>query len=439
MDDFLVKNPAIPTQLVGQKVTNGPASFWDYISLSYIERMLGIDVREIVTTVASIALIIIVTIIVARLVDRALKTYLQKLTGAQNGEMESDKTYIIVRRLLLGIIYLVGIMMVIFQLSLSYIERVIGVNIWDVVTTSVTIIIIILGTFYMAKFLDKNLEKYQPKLTVGEGLQMGVDKTYHTMIRRLLVAVVYIMGILMVILQIPPLQRVAVAMLAGAGLATVAIGFAAQDSLSNIVSGIFLAVFKPIQIGDYVDFNGEYGHIEDITLRHTIICTWDLRRIIVPNSVMGKENIINWSIKDPEIIWPVNFGISYDADIDQARDIIIEETKRHPMVLKDKEIRVRLTELGDFAVNLRLIFHVAHRDDAFTTGCDIRETVKKRFDAEGIEIPYPYHNVILKGSGEREEGPATSTPGEGTKNSAVFMPGRWMEQEGEGGSTNGSE
>ncbi|NYT02727.1 MAG: mechanosensitive ion channel family protein [Methanosarcinales archaeon] len=356
--------------------------------------------------------------------------------------MEADKTYIIVRRVLLATVYLAGFLMVIIQLSLSYIERVIGVNIWDIVTTFATIIIIILGTFYLAKFLDKTLEKYQPKLTMGDGLQMGVDKTYHTMIRRLLVAVVYIMGILMVILQIPPLQRVAVAMLAGAGLATVAIGFAAQDSLSNIVSGIFLAVFKPIQIGDYVDFNGEYGHIEDITLRHTVICTWDLRRIIVPNSVMGKENIVNWSIKDPEVVWPVNFGISYDADIDQARNIIIEEANKHPMVLKDKEIRVRLTELGDFAVNLRLIFHVAHRDDAFTTGCDIRESVKKRFDAEGIEIPFPYHNIILKGSA----GGDNALPGDhrsgGLKDASVFMPGSSGEQEDredEDDVTNGTE
>ena len=221
------------------------------------------------------------------------------------------------------------------------------------------------------------------------------DETTHAMTRRLIVAAIYTIGILMTILLIPSLNRIAIAMLAGAGVATLAIGFAAKDSLSNIISGIFLAVFKAIRIGDYVDFKGEYGHIEDITLRHTIICTSDERRIIVPNLLMGADSIVNWSINDPETVWPVNFGIGYCSDIDKARSIIIEETKRHPNVLKDKEINVRLTELGDFAVNLRLTFYVPNRGVSFETGCDIREAVKKRFDAEGIEIPYPYQNVII--------------------------------------------
>jgi len=211
----------------------------------------------------------------------------------------------------------------------------------------------------------------------------------------------------MTILLIPSLNRIAIAMLAGAGVATLAIGFAAQDSLSNIISGIFLAIFKPMRIGDYVDFKGEYGHIEDITLRHTIICTWDERRVIVPNKIMGSDSIVNWSINNPEIIWPVNFGIGYSSDIDKARSIIIEETKRHPHVLKDKEINVRLTELGDFAVNLRLTFYVPSRGMAYDTGCDIREAVKKRFDAEGIEIPYPYQNVIIM----KQPVDASSCPG----------------------------
>ncbi|MEL6038137.1 MAG: mechanosensitive ion channel family protein, partial [Methanothrix soehngenii] len=167
------------------------------------------------------------------------------------------------------------------------------------------------------------------------------------------------------------------------------------DSLSNIISGIFLAIFKPMRIGDYVDFKGEYGYVEDITLRHTIICTWDQRRIIVPNKLMGSDFIVNWSIGNPETVWPVNFGIGYSSDIDKARSIITEVAESHPHVLKEKGINVRLIELGDFAMNLRLTFYAPSRGMAYDAGCDIREAVKKRFDAEGIEIPYPYQNVII--------------------------------------------
>ncbi len=279
--------------------------------------------------------------------------------------------------------------------SLDYIERALGTNIWDFISTAISILVILLATILIARIVDELLKKHIPRIFEAGNMAKEFDQTSHALSRRLIVAAIYAIGFLMVILQIPFLNRVAIAMLAGAGVAGLAIGFAAQDSLSNVISGILLVIFKPIRIADYVDFKGEYGHIEDLTLRHTVICTWDLRRIIVPNSLMSSDYIVNWSLGDPETIWPVDIGIGYTSDIDKARSIIVEETKKHPHVLKDREINVRLTELGDFAVNLRLTFHVPNRGLAFDTGCDIRESIKKRFDAEGIEIPYPYRNIIL--------------------------------------------
>ncbi len=292
--------------------------------------------------------------------------------------------------------------------SMNYIERVLGTNIWDFISTVISILVILLATFLIARIVDELLKKHIPRIFEASKMPKEFDQTSHALSRRLIVAAIYTIGFLMIILQIPFLNRVAIAMLAGAGVAGLAIGFAAQDSLSNVISGILLVIFKPIRIGDYVDFKGEYGHIEDLTLRHTIICTWDLRRIIVPNSLMSGDYIVNWSIGSKEVIWPVNFGIGYSSDIDKARSIVVEETKHHPHVLKDEEINVRITELGDFAVNLRLTFHVPSRELAFETGCDIREAVKKRFDAEGIEIPYPYRNLVIMRPSEAVPEAATS-------------------------------
>ena len=296
---------------------------------------------------------------------------------------------------------------IIKYIYIRYIGGALAENILYLISTIISVSIIIILTFIIARLVNELLEKHIPRIMESSRIGKEFDETSHALTRRLIVAAIYTVGILMTILLIPSLNRIAIAMLAGAGVATLAIGFAAQDSLSNIISGIFLAIFKPMRIGDYVDFKGEYGHIEDITLRHTIICTWDERRVIVPNKIMGSDSIVNWSINNPEIIWPVNFGIGYSSDIDKARSIIIEETKRHPHVLKDKEINVRLTELGDFAVNLRLTFYVPSRGMAYDTGCDIREAVKKRFDAEGIEIPYPYQNVIIM----KQPVDASSCPG----------------------------
>jgi len=187
-------------------------------------------------------------------------------------------------------------------------------------------------------------------------------------------------------------------MAAGAGIAAIIIGFAAQRALSNVFSGISIAIFRPFRVGDVVEMGDEYGTIEDITLRHTVIRTWQNKMQIIPNSRISEETIINWTIGDLTVLWAVDFGISYDSDIDLARSIILDEIDKHQDVMHedDKEAVVRVTELGDFAVNLRAAFWVSDRPTAWGTGAEIRESVKKRFDREGVEIPFPYRTGVFK-------------------------------------------
>ena len=280
----------------------------------------------------------------------------------------------------------------------DHLNATLGIDIVSISVIIFKIVSVVLLTYVAVKIVKYALNVHLPRITRNgkAGLDVETEMTFRSLISRLLVAAVYVAGFLLVIYQIPHLNRLAVTLLAGAGVAGIAIGFAAQDSLANIISGIFLAVFQPFRVGDYIDFNGEYGQVEDLTLRHTTIETWDGRRIFVPNSIMGNQPIVNWSIIDPIITWRVDVGIGYDADIDKAREIMLDVAKRHPLVLKDRDITVRVTDLADFAVDLRLTFDVPKRDVAFTTGCDIREAVKKRFDREGIEIPYPYRNIVIQ-------------------------------------------
>ncbi len=281
---------------------------------------------------------------------------------------------------------------------IEYLNSALGIDLISILGTISRIIFILVVTYFAAKMARRAVNVHLPKIVGGGkvGIDSETEMTFRTLISRLLVVAIYIFGVIMVIYQIPPLNRLAVTLLAGAGVAGLAIGFAAQDSLSNVISGIFLAVFHPFRVGDYIDFNGEYGQIEDLTLRHTTIKIWDGRRVFVPNSIMGNQPIINWSITDPVITWRIDVGIAYTADIERARGIMLEAAKRHPLVLKNHDITVRVTELGDFAVNMRLAVDVPNRDVAYTTACDIREAIKKRFDKEGIEIPYPYRNLIIQ-------------------------------------------
>jgi small conductance mechanosensitive channel len=259
-----------------------------------------------------------------------------------------------------------------------------GIDPIYVILNIIVIVIIIFLTSSAVKVVDQMLQRYIPK--VAGKVELKLDETVQVMIRRLAAASIYALGFMLVILQIPQLHSLAMAMLAGAGIAGLAIGYAAKDSLSNFTSGIFIAIFQPIRVGDSVDFQGDYGKIEDLTLRHTVIRTWDRRRIIVPNSIVSTQPIINWTIKEPEITWPVDFLIRRASDIDRSREIILQEAGRHPHILKDPKPLVLLTDAKEAKYNLRLFVRVPNRNVAYRMGCEIREAIEKRFETEGVII-----------------------------------------------------
>lgn len=246
------------------------------------------------------------------------------------------------------------------------------------------IFILIIMTYYIAKLADRMLESYIPRVTKRVDVQM--DETVRIMIRQIVRATIYIIGLMLIILQIPQLNNLATVLLASAGIAGLAIGFAAKDSLANFISGIFIAIFRPFRVGDWIDFRNDHGWIEDLTLRHTVIRTKNNRRIIVPNSIMSNEPIMNWSIRGPEITWTVDFDIARPSDIDRAREIILQEARLQPNVLIEREIKVLMTNSRNGEINLRLYIDVTGRDVATEIGGYILESVTKRFEIEGIPL-----------------------------------------------------
>lgn len=264
----------------------------------------------------------------------------------------------------------------------------------NTLVTLFKISIAIVATVIAAQIINRALVTYF-KFASGK---LKVDETTYRVVRKIIIATIYVIGSIVVISLIPGLPNLVLGAAAGAGIAAIVIGFAAQKVLSNIFGGISIVIFRPFRVGDVVEMEDEYGTVEDITLRHTVIRTWQNKRQIIPNSRISEETIINWTIGDLAVLWAVDFGISYDSDIDLARSIILDEINKHPDVMhkEDRKMKVWVTELGDFAVNLRATFWVSDRPTAWGTGAEIRESVKKRFDREGVEIPFPYRTVVFK-------------------------------------------
>lgn len=265
-------------------------------------------------------------------------------------------------------------------------------------------IIIILATMVLARWVRRWFKRTIDR-SMDEG---GADTTRYNFIMHLVNALIYIGGIGVAVYMIPSLRSLSLSFFAGSGVLAVVIGFASQQALGNLVSGTFIAIFKPFRIGDRIKMMGKEvtGVVEDITLRHTIIRTYENKRIIVPNSLMSTEIIENSNLIDAKVCKFLEIGISYDSDINKAIDIMRAEAERHPKIMDNRDeeqkaagqpmIVVRVLGFGDSSVNLRAWVWAEDQPTAFEVACDLHKSIKERFDQEGIEIPFPHRTLVYK-------------------------------------------
>lgn len=273
-------------------------------------------------------------------------------------------------------------------------------QLYDEATLTITVIVILLLMF-LAQYLLRRAFKRFEKSRVHTELE---DTTNYRFMYYALLAVIYLTGIGFAIWNIPSLKHVAQSMLASAGILAVVVGFAAQQALGNIISGIFIVIFKPYRINDRLTIqNTLRGIVEDINLRHTIIRNFENQRIIIPNSIISNEILINSNYTDDKLCKFINVGISYDSNIDRAKEIMSEEVQNHHLNIDVRSeidiesgvprVIVRVVLLGESSVNLRAWAWASDPQNAFMMECDLLESIKKRFDKEGIVIPFPQRTI----------------------------------------------
>jgi small-conductance mechanosensitive channel len=275
--------------------------------------------------------------------------------------------------------------------------------IWDRVKYIILAIAVLTAAFIISTLLRKAISifilKYSKKIKA--------DPTNFSFLKNSITFIIFTAGIIVIFYIIPSLRTFGKALFAGVGIFAAFIGLALQKTFSNLISGLFILMFKPFRIDDTLELsNNRRGIVEEITLRHTVVRDYENRRIIIPNSIIGDDAIINFNISDKRIRKHIEFSISYDSDINKAIRIIQEEVEKHPLfidVRKGSErgegvpaVLVRVIDLGDFSVKLRAYAWALGNDNAFAMRCDVLKSVKERFDREGVEIPFPYRTVVYK-------------------------------------------
>lgn len=190
--------------------------------------------------------------------------------------------------------------------------------------------------------------------------------------------------------------------IAGAGIAGIAIGFAAKDTLSNIIAGMLLIIDRPFEVGDRIEVwtapvgSATWGDVLDIGLRATKIQTTDNIIIIIPNNEIMKRDIVNYTIISKDIRVRVNIGIAYDADLKKAKEAIIRVAESVEWVAKEPPPKVVVRNFGESSVDLQLRVWIVDARKRMDTISHITDKVKEEFDNEGIEIPYPKRDIIIK-------------------------------------------
>lgn len=174
----------------------------------------------------------------------------------------------------------------------------------------------------------------------------------------------------------------------------VGVGLALQGSLSNLAGGVIILIMRPFKIGDYIDAHGESGTVEDIRIFYTYLNTPDNKVVMIPNGVLANDTIINYSAKDYRRV-DFKFGVSYNTDIDKAKQVIKEVIEKTDNVLLDPLPLVRVSEHGDSSINIAVRVWTKN-SEYWNVYYDIMEAIKVEFDKANIEIPYNTFDINIK-------------------------------------------
>ncbi len=247
-------------------------------------------------------------------------------------------------------------------------------------------ILIAIVIFYVGRLVARMLTKTLHKVMQKQ----GVDKILETFVCNL---AYWLIMLFVIIASINHIGIETTSLIAVMGAAGLAVGLALQGSLSNFAAGVLIVIFRPYRVGDYVEAAGVAGTILQVQILTTMMKTPDNKQIIVPNSQIMGSIITNYSANDTRRVDMV-VGVSYSDNLDTVRKTLRELVDADERILKEPECLIAVSELADSSVNFALR-PWAKTSDYWAVKFELTEAIKKRFDQDGISIPFPQQDVHL--------------------------------------------
>ncbi len=228
------------------------------------------------------------------------------------------------------------------------------------------------------------------KITKKTLKKSKVDDTLSSFLTQIIYALTMTFVVIMILGKLGVETASFVAVIGAAGLA---VGLALQGSLSNFASGVLIILFRPFKIGDYIEAAGISGVVDKISIFHTEVKSVDNKKIIVPNSKITSDNIINYTAEKKRRV-DIVVGVGYNDNLDKVREVIQKILSEEKRILKEPTPTIAVLELADSSVNFAVRPWV-NTSDYWDVYFNLQEQIKKQFDKEGISIPFPQQDVYL--------------------------------------------
>ncbi len=273
----------------------------------------------------------------------------------------------------------------------SLVEKLVG---WfDLFVTNIPNLILASLIFGTAYFLSQKMSGWVDKIIRKRIKQSSIRSLIANFVSIIVIAIGMSLA-----LGVLNLDKALTSILAGAGVAGLAVGLALQGTIANTFSGIFLAVKDIMNVGDFIETNGYSGKVEEITLRYVKLRESDNNIVVIPNKTVVDNPFKNFGLTT-RIRTSVKCGVGYESDLRHVMKIAKEEiAKAFPQ--KDKEIEFQYLEFGDSSINFQLRFWVEATANLTTLEARSEAIIllKERFDQEGVNIPYPMRTLISEGN-----------------------------------------
>lgn len=351
---------------------------------AFVDQIIGIAESDTLPAMALNAFGAVILAFIAWIIIRTILRMIRKRLTRFHWFSMHEELFDMVRKAVgLGLLLFLGTYLIrLFHLQM--IEKLYLALFVVLIATPIKNFIVIVLNYLEQKWADKTETK--------------IDNIVFDLLNRFSGAIVYAVA---VVLALDIMGINVMPFVAGAGVLGVAIGFAAKDTLSNLIAGILLIIDRPFEIGDRIEVwsapkgNASWGDVLDIGLRATKIKTTDNIIIVIPNNEIMKRDIVNYTLTSDSIRVRIDIGVAYDADIELAKSLILRVASEVKWVQDDPKPKVVVRNFGESSVDLQLRVWISDARQRMNTISTITDQVKSAFDSEKIEIPYPKRDIHI--------------------------------------------